>query len=294
MIDQYYDPERRLSQRTIVAMWQALGAASHDFRTDMLYANDFPEWFITHAENDYRFGWERILRDLRSSRFFFPGYCDSRNNITGQFLDEGDANGLGEFLFQRLAALLATTLTKNPYGQLVRRQLELDGYRVDENHLSLVALEGAVSEAKEEDVLASLVRQAGFPTESTILKHVAAARNEYIAGNDHPSVNESRSFVQALIDDITTETGSSGAYSIGVPGGTANRIEYLYNVGFFTADEKAAFASAWGALSAGSHPGVPAREEARIELILALEFGQLLVLKFQDWKKTNYKGFSRP
>jgi hypothetical protein len=51
-------------------------------------------------------------------------------------------------------------------------------------------------------------------------------------------------------------------------------------VGFFTADEKSSLLSGWGSLSAGSHPGVPEREQARIGLVVALEFGQLLMWKF--------------
>jgi hypothetical protein len=38
----------------------------------------------------------------------------------------------------------------------------------------------------------------------------------------------------------------------------------------------------------------PARGQARIGLVLALEFGQLLMLKFKDWKSNGYLKFSRP
>jgi hypothetical protein len=48
---------------------------------------------------------------------------------------------------------------------------------------------------------------------------------------------------------------------------------------------------AWGSLSAGAHPGVPEREQARIGLILALEFGQLLLVKFTNWKANAYLCF---
>jgi hypothetical protein len=48
-----------------------------------------------------------------------------------------------------------------------------------------------------------------------------------------------------------------------------------------------------GQLGPGTHPGVPDRDEARIGLILALDFGQLLLLKFGKWKKNAYKSFSR-
>jgi hypothetical protein len=105
------------------------------------------------------------------------------------------------------------------------------------------------------------------------------------------SLNESRNLIQALIDGISMETDKHGNHSTGLPGGTVNRIDYLSIVGFLTADEKAAMSSGWGSLSAGSHPGVPEREHARNGLILALEFGQLLMLKFANWKANAYRGF---
>jgi hypothetical protein len=69
------------------------------------------------------------------------------------------------------------------------------------------------------------------------------------------------------------------------------RIEYLKNVAFFIPDEETAFYSAWGSLSAASHPGVPDREQARIGLVLALEFGQLLPMKFMNWRANSYQCF---
>lgn len=273
-------------------MMEALTAARHDFGPRMLYKHDFPDWFVTHAESYYNFDWDGIIRNLRNRRFFYPGdWSDQLRNITGQFLDEQEADELGEVLIQRLAALVATVLVRSPYGELVRRELELNGFRADERRLSLLPLEGPVSETEEEELLAGLIKQSTLPSQATVLKHLSDARSNYVAGGDHASLNESRSFIQALIDDMATETGNVGGHAIAVPGGTANRIKYLQKVGFFTQDEKSAFCSAWGTLSAGSHPGVPARHEARIGLILALEFGQLLILKFVNWKKNGCRSF---
>lgn len=274
-------------------MMESLSAAKHDFGSRMLYKYDFPDWFVTQVENYYDFDWDLILRDLRNRRFFYLGdWADSFRNITGNFLDEAGADEMGELLIQRLAALLVAALNANRYGELVCRELELSGFRVDPTRLCLVPLEGPVSESEEEELLASLIRQSALPSQGTVLKHLSDARRNYVSGGDHESLNESRSFVQAVIDDITTETGSVGGHALSMPAGTANRIEYLRRVGFLTADEESAFRSAWGTLCAGSHPGVPARHEARIGLILALEFGQLLVLKFTNWKKNRCRSFS--
>lgn len=69
-------------------------------------------------------------------------------------------------------------------------------------------------------------------------------------------------------------------------------MKYLEDVGFFTVDEKTAFGSAWGFLCAGSHPGIPSREEARMALILSLELGVMLLLRFSNWKVNGFRRFS--
>jgi hypothetical protein len=163
---------------------------------------------------------------------------------------------------------------------------------VNNEKLTLVPLEGPVSANEEEDRLTNLVKTSGVPEVPTALKHIADANSLYTSGSYHPSLNESRNFIQVLIDGISIETDRHGNHSTGLPGGTANRIDYLFNVGFLNADEKAALNSGWGSLSAGSHPGVPEPEQARIGLILALEFGQLPMHKFANWKVNGYRGFS--
>ncbi len=253
-----------------------------------LYEHDFPDWFVTHARSHYDFNWQEILVDLRNTRFFYPGYCDHMSNITGKFLDEQQAAELSDFLIERLAAL-ATTLSQ---GQGLVNSLQLDGYQVDTQRLCLVPLEGPVSAQAEEDALDTLLRISGIRNSGTVRKHISDANSLFVQGKHHPSLNESRNILQALIDDISIETDRQGAHSLKLPGGTANRIRYLSDVGFLTTDEKAAFESAWGALSGGSHPGVSERDEARIGLILALEFGQLLLLKFVNWSKNHYKKFA--
>jgi hypothetical protein len=280
---------RLVSQRTIVELMGALRQGAVASYTETLYKNDFRDWFVKHAGSGiYHWDWTRILMDMRDGRFFQNPYSySSSNSITGDYLSESSAKELGEVLIQRLAAF-ATTL---PSGEPVVRSLQLDGFDVDKAKLKLVPLEGPASVRQEEDRLTRIVKGSGLPQDSVILKHITDASSLFAAGNDHPSLNESRSLIQALIDGISTETDAHGKHSTKLPGGTANRIEYLRQVGFFTPDEESAFKSGWGSLSAGSHPGVPDRDQARIGLILALEFGQLLLLKFTNWKANAYCGF---
>jgi len=271
---------------------EVLGAASPVTNLSrLLYEYDFPDWFVVHASSYYQFSWDGILMSLRNVGFFFPdtGYFGmSTDNITGRYLDKVEAQQWGEYFIQRLAAL-ATTL---PNGNSVVNSLQLDGYSVNSRKLTLIPLEDIVSAQEEGDALTARVKSAGFTNAQTVLQHIADAKNLFVESKYHPSLNESRNVLQCLVDDISSDTQNSGAHSTKLPGGTANRIAYLREVGFLTTDEEAAYKSAWVALSAGSHPGVPDRDEARIGLILAIEFGQLLLLKFSNWKANVHKKFS--
>jgi len=292
--------QKPVSQRTIVQLIRALreyGVTSADLEgpvdyTELLYERDFPDWFVKHAAEsyEYRWNWQQILLDMRNGRFFFyhNTYSTPHPITSKRYLSEDDAKVLGETLIQRLAAFAASL----PTGEAVLRSLQLDGFDVNNEKLTLVPLEGPVSAREEEDRITNLVKTSGLPEVPTVLKHIADANSLYTSGNYHPSLNESRNIIQALIDGISIETDKCGNHPAGLPGGTTNRIDYLFSVGFLTADEKAAFNSGWGSLSAGSHPGVPEREQARIGLILALEFGQLLMLKFANWKVNAYRRFS--
>ena len=283
----------RLSQRTLAAVMRALqefGTIETDLTT-FFYGHDFPAWFIKHARGQYSFDWREIIPDLRNTRFIFTdGYFDKPgSNITEKvYLSHTEAATTGELLIERLTALAATL----SQGEPVRRSLELEGLRANAGKLTIEQTESVVSEQQEESLLVGLVKQAKLQNEAVILKHLGDAQDLFVQGKDHPSIGESRNLIQALVDDISAATHASGSHSVGYPAGMANRLQYLQDVGFFTPDEKTAFSAAWGFLSAGSHPGIPSRDEARIGLILSLEFAQVLLLKLLNWAKNGYKCFT--
>jgi hypothetical protein len=283
---------KTISQKTIVETKRFLELLTINF-SDALYERDFPAWFVMRVQH-LHFHWMSVFVALREGGFFFvdsfggPPDCI----IPNRYLREQEAKQLGEFFLKKLVAMAASLPSKLPEKEALLRSLKLDGFAIDEEKLLLMPLDGPVSEREEEERLTVIVRQSGLPNKDAILKHIEDAQSLYSDAKDHPSLNESRSFIQALIDGISIESDRSGAHSKGLPGGTANRIVYLREIGFFTEDEKAAFGSAWGTLSAGSHPGVPDNEQARIGLILALEFGQILLFKFLNWKANAYLKFS--
>lgn len=278
---------KMISQKTLVEIMRAMRQSDLNF-SEALYEHNFPGWFVTHAQNDYGWDWQNIFIALRNGHFFDPPGYFSDISITGEYLTGPQKKAYGEGIIQRLAAFAASLGS----GEAVYRSLQLDGYDVDKRKLTLVPLDGFVSTAQEEDALSRLVLQSGISTAPVVLKHIEDAHRLYVDARFHPSLNESRNLLQFLIDEISNDTHKQGKHSGGFPGGTANRIEYLKNVNFLTNDEEAAYKAAWGSLSAGSHPGVPEREQARIGLILALEFAQLLLLKFQNWRSNGYSNFS--
>jgi len=204
------------------------GTAAHELEEppdlgELLYENDFPDWFVTHSRSHYNFDWAQIQPAVRNTQFFFPHNCfgGPGDNIRDQpYLSKEDAAAMGETLLQRLAALAATL----PEGEAVARSLELDGFQVDKTNLRLVPLDSITSESEEEERVVSLVNRSGLGNSAVILKHIRDARELFLQQKDHPAIGEARNFVQALIDGISFETNAHGEHSVGYPGATANRL----------------------------------------------------------------------
>lgn len=211
----------KLSQRTIVRMMEALSTVPGVECSRVCYEQDIPNWFVTHARSYYRFNWDHILPALRDTRFFFANYSSFGGNILGkEYFPEDEAQATGEWLLQKLAAMAACL----PDGAPVENSLQLDGFAVDRNRVRLIPLEGPVSAQREEDAFTALLQGSGLPNAATVDQHVKDANDLFVQGKSHPSLNESRNMVQALIDDISTETDQNGNHTTKLPGGTGNRI----------------------------------------------------------------------
>jgi hypothetical protein len=292
--------DRVVSQRTIVQVKRFLdGLMGKVDMQEVLYEQGLPDWFVQQAYQRFEWNWMEALWSLRKGTFFrdfYSGEKDATIVPEGPF-SKLNPTDLGELLIQKLAAACVVLspyfgLSSSDIAQSLSRSLQLDGFDVDKSSVNLVPLEGSVSAKQEEDRLTKLVKTSGVPASDVVLKHIEDASSLYADGKDHPSLGQSRNIIQCLIDGISESTDANGKHSTKLPGGTGNRLGYLKNVGFFTSDEEAAFRSGWGTLSAGTHPGVPEREQARIGLVLALEFGQLLLMKFTNWKANAYRNFS--
>jgi hypothetical protein len=241
----------RTSQATLVRIAEVLEPFLKTVdRHAYLYAHDFPDWFCAHTESQYGSDWLKILVELRSAGFFYPGYSDERINITREYLSRAEAVHLGKLFIERLAAVASTL----PNSKHLINSLELDGYAVDKEGLELVPMAGVTNVQAEESLLTKLVRDSRVPNAEILLKHIGDAQNLFVDGKAHPSLNESRTAIQTLVDAISEETGRVGGHATKLPGGTANRCTYLKQVDFLTEEEENGFRLAWGMLCAGSHP----------------------------------------
>ena len=209
-------PHKFVSQRTLVTVMRALrdhGTAADELEeppnfVELLYANDFPDWFVIHARSEYSFDWREILPAVRNTRFFFPHtyFGGPGANITGkQYLSKEEAAETGEWLLQRLAALASTL----PEGEEVQRSLELDGFQVDQKSLRLMQLDSVTSQREEEERVVALVNQSGLPDSAVILRHLRDARDHFVQQKDHSSIGEARNFVQPLLDRSVPREGFS-------------------------------------------------------------------------------------
>ena len=268
------------------------GSATRKYWSRILFENDVPEWVITHAAEDHYLNWDSIIKAIATRTFFRSkhGMLTPTLNMSADQLCN-----LADEILNKVAAIVVVG-EFGPKGPVrgglktepLIRSLEHDGYSVDTKNVRLIPIEGHVSHEEEESRLETLLSQSGLPNIHIAKKHLTDAAEQYVDGTkDHSSLGESRTLLQSLIDVISGQIQNTGKSAAGLPAGTANRLDYLEKNGLLTADEKAAFGAAWGFLSAGNHPGLPPREQARIGLLLSIEFTQVLVMKWLDWRKRN-------
>jgi hypothetical protein len=150
-----------VSQRTITHVKRVLDGLSevHD-RRELLYENNFPDWFIRQAQR-YAWNWMDVLWDLRSGAFFtIQHYLNEEDGsiVPNGPLSQTDALDLGELFIRKLAAVSVVSLDQVPSRlfqsvQSLPRLLQLDGFGVDKAKVKLVPMEGLVSAQEEEEYL---------------------------------------------------------------------------------------------------------------------------------------------
>jgi len=260
-----------LSQRTLGKVITALGEMlpsyldsfpdiANFWRTKLFEAG-FPDWLIQFVL-DRSSNWSKIIPELFEGRVRI-----SRRVMVG--------HALCHQMLRKLTLLAFSETPSRSTQEAIRLSLQLDGF--DAGKEDLKPIDGPVSIEEEKSRLLENLKISKLGRKDVIAKHIKDAEDLFNGGKHHPAIGEARSALQAIIEEtvifVETKTGRrSGS-------GTKNQVEFLERENILSADEQAAFLSAWGFLSSGNHPGLSSEEEGRIGTILSLEFSQILLIK---------------
>ena len=238
-----------------------------EFWEQLLFEWGFPAWLIDHVI-DRHFNWTTIIRDLYGDQVI----AGRGNN--SQFVPQA----IQESMLKRLTAMAMTESDDTVERERLRLSLQLDGFEISERELATV--QGPISIAKEKDLVLKNLAASSFARRDLVAKHLKDAQDHFSDGKTHSVMGESRSALQASVEDTVSLLEKKVARKSG--SGLKNQIEFLAREKFISDDERQAFLAAWGFLSAGAHPGLPPDEIGRIALIFGLEFTHVLLLKVKN------------
>jgi|SRR5579884_3933558 len=297
-----------ISQRSVVRMIHAfneLGCFDPNMYTEVgplvsakelwreLFARDFRRDFLDVCAT--RFGWkfDKILPMLHDGSFF------EKHDVFKDILfgDDHMAAGrrvlidLAEYLFEKSKEFSADLDWQSLIPPL-KRSLELDGFRLVDGRL--VRADTAIfDQPKQVSLLEHQIRTSGVQSEDILLRHFKDGEKQFIDRNFDLAVVAWRKFFEQLLRDIAVATAKHRADLTKDPSNMNNKDlhSYLMECGFFVSDERTAFGSTWGFLSAGGHPGVLEEETAYLAMVLSLSFGRVALSKFKSWKVHGYRTF---
>jgi len=234
---------------------------SKDFWRTKLFEHGFPSWLIKFVIS-HGLNWSVIITKLYAAE---DVKTENHQEIGHAFCQQM-LNNLTVLAFEG-----SGRLTKDA----IRRSLQLDGFEVSNS--SLQRIDGPVSVEEEKSRLLAYLGALRLSQRDVISQHVRDTEDLFSDGKYHSAIGEARSALEAVIRDVVSILESKIANRSG--SGTANQIEFLCTHQILSADEKAAFLSAWGFLSSGTHPGLSSEEHGRIGTILGFEFIQVLLIK---------------
>jgi len=232
-----------------------------DFWRTKLFEWGFPDWLTNHFISR-GMNWSVVIPDL------FKVNVKTKDGVPV-------ASVLCNSMLLRLTVAAYEESKSGPAKENLRRSLQLDGYEVGAGKIG--SIDGPVSIEEEGSRLLRDLKASQLARQDVISKHIADAENLFSDGNHHSAIGESRSALQAVIEDtVTLLEGKTGKRS---GSGVKNQIEFMAQNNLLSSDEQSAFLSAWGFLSSGNHPGLSSDDEGRIGVILCLEFIQILLAK---------------
>ena len=251
----------------------------------LLYSMNFGKDFLDRCTYTYDWDFSAILRSLHSGTFWQESNATQDSQVRQQ-------QYLVAFAVALCSLLQNQPQLAGPGSARIHDSLADDGFRYVDGRL-LPIVQQVVSENEEFSAVQHLLSIVNLSSKVTIATHYESGQKQYAQGEFHACVGEWRSFIEALLRGIWIATKKHRpeftSHSETPP--MKDVFEFLGKSGFFTPDERLAFSSVWGFLSAGGHPGIPAKEDAHLSMFIALTFGHAALLKLESWQTNNYLKF---
>jgi hypothetical protein len=252
-----------------------------------LYERGFMRDFLEMAEGGYGWNFQRLLPELYDGRFKTQRYAPDRNDID-----------ICHVILLKLAEYLCSTIDGFP-GHLVDMKrgreelvsrLELDGFSLVGGQL-IPSESEVVNQPEEVSLLKRLIKQATYTNERVVFSHYEEAEKLFVQQQWGPAISEWRKFFEAILRGIAQATSQNRPDVKKDIGPMKNLFDYLEEAGFLDNEERQIVGSTWGFLSMGAHPGIPEPHKARLAMHQALVFGQMLTMKYVNWREQSFRGF---
>lgn len=294
-------PKRTISQHTVsqmIAEYKRLFHEAGPFRAlgpplninelrNFLFGMNFPREFLEKCEYSYYWDFASLFPALHDGSFYFkdrqpsPAWAQEQ----GQLMLQGFATALCGILAHQPELVL-------PNSRYFMQSLLRDGFQFIGSRL-VETNQNIIEEARELSAVESLIRLSVHDNQKLLLHHFVNGRELFDLGPYHACVSEWRSFLEEILRGVwrLTRTHRPNFAKFAERPSMKDLFEFLEKAGFLDADEKLAFSSAWGFLSAGGHPGISDRDSAHLSMILALTFGHATLLKLQRWDEGAFTHF---
>lgn len=184
------------------------------------------------------------------------------------------------------AALLDATDRYSPFDKAKLAQLtgllELDGYVMRDRRLVGTDAVPAIPVAQTQDAITALFKELGLPSQVT-LHHLALSEEHFLAERWDDSISNSRKVLEETLKEIASALSTRlhaplEKAELERPVGVR---DYLERHGLLEAEEKRAYAGAYGLLShAGGHPYIARKDQARLLRYVALTYAQFVLLQW--------------
>ena len=257
-----------------------------------LFIHEFDESLLDYS-NGNTLDVELTIKNMAGGKTIF---CKLVENLRKELYELGDL--VKYYPFIGTGNIPARTSLIHKFDRLIQ-QLKIDGF-IFENKKLIEADTEIIDVQKEKNLLEEMMARNSELSQEILKKHLKDSDELFIQGKWHPSINEARSFLEQLREDIYLVVKSKYPKQSTLPTqewvndkGKTFKFDSDYRknlcyLGFLDDEELKFLEGNYQLLSKfGSHKGIPVDHEARISRMVFLAEAQYLLTKFEEWKRNN-------